>query len=88
MDRAEWEEKEGRLRALMSRHELDAVVLSRSANVAWLSGGGRSFVNIATDGGVGSLMLTQDARYLITDVIEAERLRHEEGFGDGGWQIL
>ncbi|HEX8220151.1 MAG TPA: M24 family metallopeptidase [Chloroflexia bacterium] len=88
VDRAEWEEKEGRLRALMDRHNLDAVLLSRSANVAWLSGGGRSFVNIASDGGVSSLLVTPEARYLLTDVIEAERLRVEEGFGDGGWEIV
>jgi antitoxin VapB len=72
----------------MGRHNLDAVLLSRSANVAWLSGGGRSFVNIASDGGVGSLLVTGDARYLLTDVIEAERLREEEGFGEGGWEIV
>lgn len=88
LDRAEWEEKAGRLRALMDRHGLDAVVLNRSANVAWLSGGGRSFVNIASEGGVGSLLVTRDARYLLTDVIEAERLREEEGFGDRGWEII
>jgi antitoxin VapB len=72
----------------MDKHELDAVVLNRSANVAWLSGGGRSFVNIASEGGVGSLLVTRDARYLLTDVIEEERLRDEEGFGDGGWEII
>jgi antitoxin VapB len=72
----------------MTRHNLDAVVLSRSANVAWLSGGGRSFVNIASEGGVGSLLVTANARYLLTDVIEAERLREEEGFGEGGWEIV
>lgn len=88
MDGAEWEEKEGRLRALMDGHELDAVVLSRSANVAWLSGGGSSFVSIASEGGVGSLLVTRDARYLLTDVIEADRLREEEGFGEGGWEVI
>ncbi len=88
VDSAEWEEKEGRLRAMMSRHNLDALVLSRSANVAWLSGGGRSYVNIASEGGVGSLVVTPAGRYLLTDVIEAERLREEEGFGDGGWEII
>lgn len=88
MERAEWEEKERRLRVLMSLHDLDAVLLSRSANVAWLSGGGRSYVNIASDEGVGSLLVTPEGRYLLTDVIEAERLRQEEGFGDGGWQVI
>lgn len=88
MNNVEWEEKERRLRVLMSSRNLDAVALSRSSNVAWLSGGGRSYVNIATDGGVGTLLVTRDERYLLTDTIEAERLREEEGFGDEGWQIV
>ncbi len=88
MNKAEGEEKAGRLRALMDANDLDAVLLSRSANVAWLSGGGRSFVNVASEDGVASLLVTRDARYLLTDVIEAERLREEEGFGEGGWEII
>lgn len=72
----------------MGRHGLDAVVLSRSANVAWLSGGGRSYVNIAGEGGVASLVVTPRGRYLLTDVIEGERLREEEGFGYAGWEII
>ncbi|MBF6613305.1 MAG: M24 family metallopeptidase [Chloroflexi bacterium] len=88
MDEAEWLEKESRLRGMLRRRGLDAALLGRSANVAWLSGGGQSYINIASEGGGGSLLVTPDARYLITDVIEAERLRDEEGFGAGGWQIV
>lgn len=88
MDIAEWREKERRLRVMMVRRGLDAVVLGRSANTAWLSGGGRTYVNIATDGGAGSLLVTSSGRYLLTDVIEADRLRNEEGFGEGGWQVV
>ncbi|MDQ6694359.1 MAG: M24 family metallopeptidase [Chloroflexota bacterium] len=88
MDDAEQREKEVRLRAMMQRQGLDAVLLGRSANVAWLSGGGRSYINIATDSGVGSLLVTPHGRYLMTDVIEAERLHDEEGFGEGGWEVI
>lgn len=62
MDNAEWLEKERRLRTMMQRHGLEAILLGRSANVAWLSGGGRSYVNIATDGGVASLLITPHGR--------------------------
>ena len=88
MDAAEWEEKERRLQAFCREQHLDGVWLTRAANVAWLSGGGRTYINIATEGGVGSLLVTPSGRYLLTDVIEAERLRVEEGFGAGGWQIV
>lgn len=88
MDQAEWREKEGRIREMLMRRRLDAALLGRSANVAWLSGGGHSYINVASEGGVGSLLVTPQGRYLLTDVIEAERLREEEGFGAGGWNIV
>jgi Xaa-Pro aminopeptidase len=88
MDQAEWTEKEGRIGALMRRHSLDALLLTRASNVAWLSGGTRPYINTATDGAVGSLLVTPSGRYLLTDVIEADRLRDEEGFGGGMWEIV
>lgn len=88
MNEAEWVSKERRLDALLQQRGLDAVLLTKAANVAWLSGGGQTYINIATEGGVGSLLLTPSARYLLTDIIEAERLRMEEGFGEGKWEII
>lgn len=88
MDHAEWTEKARRVRALLDREHLDALLLRRSANVAWLSGGGRSYINIASEGGGGSLLVTPTGRYLLTDVIEGARLRDEEGFGAGGWEVV
>src|SRR5947209_6310014 len=87
MDNAELVEKEGRLRGMMREHGLDAVLLGRSANFAWLSGG-RSYINIATDGGVASLLITRDSSYLLTDVIEVDRLREEEGFAGSQWEVV
>jgi Xaa-Pro aminopeptidase len=88
MDQTEWAEKERRLQGLLQQRNLDALLLKKAANVAWLSGGGQTYINLATDGGVGSLLVTPSGRYLLTDVIEAERLRDEEGFGEGGWEII
>lgn len=88
MNQTELVEKERRLQDLLQQRRLDAVLLTKAANVAWLSGGGQTYINIATEGGVGSLLVTPSGRYLLTNVIEAERLREEEGFGDGGWDII
>jgi Xaa-Pro aminopeptidase len=88
MDHKEFAEKERRLQGLLQQRDLDAVLLTKAANVAWLSGGGQTYINIATGGGVGSLLITPSGRYLLTDVIEAERLRDEEGFGASGWEII
>ncbi|MFL5733465.1 MAG: M24 family metallopeptidase [Chloroflexia bacterium] len=87
-NRPELEVKEERLREMMERLGLDAVLLRDPANVAWLSGGGRTYINIASESGVGSLLVTKGERYLLTDVIEAQRLSDEEGFGSGGWQVI
>jgi Xaa-Pro aminopeptidase len=84
----EWAEKWSRIDRLLRERELDGVLLSRASNVAWLSGGGQTYINTATEGGVGSLLVTPRGRYLLTNVIEAERLREEEGFGEGGWEVV
>mgnify|MGYP001791925971 CR=1 FL=1 len=85
MNDEERAEKERRLSMLLEEHALDAILLTRSANVAWLSGGGQTYINIASEGGVASLLVTPNGRYLLTDVIEAARWRDAEGFVVGGW---
>ncbi len=87
-DNPELQEKLERVRALMSSLGLDALLLRRPSNVAWIGGGGRTYVNIAVETGVGSLLITRNERYLLTDVIEERRLAEEEGFGRGGWQVV
>ncbi|MEO8287880.1 MAG: aminopeptidase P family protein [Chloroflexota bacterium] len=88
MDNAEFEEKTRRVRDLLDRRGLDALLLNRSANAAWLSCGGRTYINTATDTGVGSLLVTPTGHYLLTDNIEADRLRDEEGFDSNDWEIV
>lgn len=88
MDPTEIEEKKRRLREMLGTQGLDAALLTDPANVAWLSGGARTYINIASESGVGSLFVTPDAAYLLTDQIEAARLAEEEGFGQGGWDIV
>ncbi|HEX6291323.1 MAG TPA: M24 family metallopeptidase [Herpetosiphonaceae bacterium] len=86
MDTHEYTAKRERLHDLMRRHGADAVWLTQTANVAWLSGGNRSYIDATTDYGVAALLVTPDRRYVLTNTIEGERLRHEEGFAD--WEIV
>jgi Xaa-Pro aminopeptidase len=76
------------LRARMTARGLEAVALSTSANVAWLSAGGATYVNTATDGGVATLVVTPDTATLLTDPIETPRLRDEESLADLGFALV
>ncbi len=67
-----------RIRALLQRRGLNALLLTRAANIAWLSGGARVYVDVATDQGIAALLVTPAGRLLLTDNIEAPRLRDEE----------
>lgn len=84
---AEAADKLSRLRALMTERGATAVVLTRIANFAWLTGGGRSFINIAAEGGAAWIAVTPARVAVVTSNIEAERLREEELAGLD-WEVL
>ena len=84
----EWQEKEKRVRAFMEEKGLEALLLRRLSNFAWCTGGAASFVNSAAETGVASLLFTKEARYLITNNIEAMRLSEEEGLSPQGWEFV
>ena len=74
------------LRAQMAARAVDAVVLNQLPNIAWLTAGASTYINLASDTGPSSLLITIDGAYVITDRIEAGRLEQEEalaalGFG-------
>ena len=50
----------GPCRALLATHSLDAIVLGRVANFAWLTDGAASYVNTASTFGASSLVVTAD----------------------------
>jgi len=75
---AEAAEKVSRLRGLLDTHHADAIVLTRIANFAWLSCGGRSFINVAAEGGAAWAVVTRERVAVLTSNIEARRLREEE----------
>ncbi len=84
----ELETKLTRLQELLAVHELDALLLRRVANFAWLTGGAASYVNTADLYGVAALLITPEGRFLVTDNIEAPRFREEEVLETQGWEFL
>ena len=67
-----------RVRDFLQEHGLAAAVLTTTANFAWLTGGGDSHVVIASEGGVGNIVVTATGQHIITNNIEAGRLEDEE----------
>lgn len=76
-----------KVKQLLAEHDLDALLVQRVTNFAWLTCGGASFVNTAEESGVASLLITPSSRYLITNNIEAPRFQHEEKLEQQGWKF-
>lgn len=84
----ETQEKLGRIRELLAAHSLDAIVLDRSANFAWLTEGAASYVNTAATFGAVSLLITADKQYVLTNNIEATRMAAEEPVEGLGFELV
>src|SRR5919106_1486 len=67
-----------RLRALMERRGLGAVVLRRPANFAWYTGGAESRVDHLAPAGVADIVVTPESEHVLTSTIEAPRMRMEQ----------
>ena len=76
-----------RLRTQMTAREVDAVVLNQLPNIAWLTAGASTYINLASDTGPSSLLITLDKAYVITDRIEAGRLEQEESLPALGFTL-
>lgn len=83
----EFEFKQQQIRALLAEKNLDALWLQRVSSFAWATCGGAAYINTATTTGAASLFITQEARYVITNNIEAKRLEQEQGLGAQGWEF-
>lgn len=84
---AEINEKKKRIRTLMNSLNLDAILLRRHCNFAWLTCGGINYVSIATEIGSAPLLITVDKEYVICNNIEATRMEKEEKLPDQGYTI-
>jgi antitoxin VapB len=72
-----YEERLGKIRALLNERSLDAIVLRRNPNLAWLVGG-RVHVPTTIDAACLDVVITPTTVYAVTNVIEAPRLIAEE----------
>ena len=66
------------LRELMERRGLGALLLRRPANFAWYTGGADNRVDHASPFGVADVLLTPEEEYVLTNNIEALRMRDEQ----------
>ena len=84
---SELDTKLAKIYQLLEQHHLDALYLQRVSSFAWATCGASSYINSATTTGEGSLLITPQARYLITSNIEAPRFEKEEKLKEQGWQF-
>ena len=67
-----------RLRELMDRLGLEALLLRRPVNFAWYTSGADNRVDHASPLGVADVLFTREAQYIFTNNIEAPRMREEQ----------
>jgi antitoxin VapB len=84
---AEVAAKLAQVRELLATSALDAIILDRVANTAWITAGAATYVNEATDTGLSSVVVTPERAYVVTDAVEAPRLREEEGVEALGFEF-
>jgi Xaa-Pro dipeptidase len=72
------ESRDRSLRDLMDGHGVGALLLSSPANFAWYTGGADNRVDHGDPVGVASVLLTTDDVYILTNNIEAPRMRQEQ----------
>ncbi|MDQ3317685.1 MAG: aminopeptidase P family N-terminal domain-containing protein [Actinomycetota bacterium] len=67
-----------KLRGLMEEAGAGAILLRRPANFAWYTGGADNRVDHSDAFGVAAVLVTGDGEYVISDNIEAPRMREEQ----------
>jgi Xaa-Pro aminopeptidase len=83
----EMDSKLSKVNQLLAEHDLDALLVQRVTNFAWLTCGGASYINTAEESGVALLLITPSNRFLITNNIEAPRFQQEEELEQQGWKF-
>lgn len=67
-----------KVRQLLAKLDVDAAVLTRRANFAWLTGGGSSAIRETTEDGVATLVINHQDVTLLTSNIELQRIISEQ----------
>lgn len=79
-------EKEKRVKRFLEEQNLKGLLISKSSNFAWFTAGKNNHVLIATEGGVASILVTRDKKYIIANNIETPRMVDEE-IADQGFEV-
>ncbi|WP_316978069.1 M24 family metallopeptidase [Shumkonia mesophila] len=79
--------KKRKVRQLLEDLGLDGILIKRQSNFAWLTGGARNLVGIATEIGVSSALIGREAEYILANNIEAPRLIEEEEIEAQGYEV-
>ncbi len=66
-----------RVRTIVDAYSLDALILSRSASIAWATGGLSPRIDRSADSDPIWLIVSKDSAVIVTNVVEAERLGSE-----------
>ena len=74
----EYQAKRARLAQHMQAHGLNGLLLTRSANVSWLSCGGQAHVGLNSESAVAYILCTPERDYLVASGIEMPRMLAEE----------
>lgn len=86
--RAEIETKTARLMKVMSESGLDAVIINKSNNFAWITAGASNIITRYSEAGAASVVITKEgARYILLNVIEEPRLKEEEHIEELGFTV-
>ena len=75
---AELETKLARVRECLNRRGLGALRLRGVDWFAWATCGGSNVVLLTTDTGIAEVLITREGAWVLTDVIEKDRLEEEE----------
>jgi len=76
-----------RLRHIMQQQQIDTLVIQNTANIAWLTAGANTHINIASEVGPVTLLVTPDHAWAITDKVEAPRMEVEQHLPELGFQM-
>jgi Xaa-Pro aminopeptidase len=73
--------KEERIRGLLAEKLLDGIIISKNYNFAWMTAGGNNKIVHNLETGASEMLITDSDKYILTNNLEAKRLREEEVFG-------
>jgi antitoxin VapB len=76
-------ERQQRVLAFLEQERLDALVIGRQDNFAWLTVGGDSRVITTSEMGFGYLVITRDKKWLVSHSMDGQRFIDEQVPGQG-----